>query len=239
MSLREFEYIRNGYALTSSDKIFFDFVNAKNSIGMLNDKKLSKEIHLYLKENPSDFIPYCLSVIEDVYTKVTAANSYDIDSPEAVKIWEELDARSGWTYQELFIMSKLFLVFPPEISENIIERIEKEMDNYLEFFEDIHFDATFYMNLGKYYAIKRHYSKAKIYLEKVIPLTEKYRNMVTVENDAYAYLAIVDYMNGNKEAADEVEYCINCYHYMRRPELADDLKSDWESFFKDTYVLNG
>ncbi|EUJ48698.1 hypothetical protein MCOL2_17172 [Listeria fleischmannii FSL S10-1203] len=63
-------------------------------------------------------------------------------------------------------MSKLFFVFPNEIAKNIIKRIEKEMEKYLEFFKEIHFDCTFYMNIGKYFTHQYELVDAKIYLQK-------------------------------------------------------------------------
>lgn len=232
MSLREFEYIRNDYKLSETDNIFFDFANIKHSIEIINDEEITQQVQKHLEKNPNDFIPYCIYIIEDVYKKITTQNTYNIDSPEAFQIWSNLYSRQKWSYQEIYIMSKLFFAFPQELGTKVIKRIEKEMIKYLAFFKDIHFDCTFYMNVGKYYTHKRNLDLAQIYLKKALPLSIKY-DKVTIENDIHAYLAIISYLKGKKQAEIVVEDCIDRYNSMRKPRLADDLKNDWITFFKN------
>ncbi|WP_059141492.1 helix-turn-helix domain-containing protein [Paenilisteria newyorkensis] len=236
MTLREFDYIRNDYALSPTENLFFDFTNVKNSIDREQGDELLEKISSHLVKYPTDFIAYCLYVVEDVILKITAQNSYEVDSPEAFQIWSELYGRVAWTYQEVYIMSKLFFVFPVELGTSVIKRIEREMANYVEFLKDIHFDATFYTNVGKYYVHKHQFNLGKKYLNLALPLCKKF-NRVIIENDAYAYLAIIDYLEGNKDAEIEVLECIDCLRAIRKPELADDLESDWNTFFKQK-VLN-
>ncbi|MBC6308165.1 hypothetical protein HCJ66_01230 [Listeria sp. FSL L7-1582] len=236
MSLREFVYIQNDYKLSPTDNIFFDFTNTKNSIDREQGNQLLEHMIAYLAENPNDFIAYCMYVIEDVYLKITEQNTYDIDSPAAKKVWETLNPRPEWSYQEVFIMSKLFFIFPVDIGREMVKRIEDRMICYLDYYKDVHFDATFYMNVGKYYIHKNRLDLAKNYLEKTIPLCRKYDKVLT-ENDAYAHLAIIAYLEGNKEAEYEVLDCMEKYKSMRRPEHAKDLESDWNTFFKEK-VLN-
>ncbi|MBC1491448.1 helix-turn-helix transcriptional regulator [Listeria booriae] len=232
MPLREFIYIQNDYSQSSTDDIFLDFVNTKNSIDRIQGNQLLENMSAYLANNPNDFIVYCMYVIEDVYLKITEQNSYDIDSPAAKKVWEKMNSIPEWSYYEVFIMSKLFFVFPLDIGAEIVKRIENRMAYYLDYNKDIHFDATFYMNVGKYYIHKNRCDLAKKYLEETIPLCKKY-DKPTIENDAYAHLAIIDYLNGNVDAEKEVLDCIDKYKNMRRPEHAKDLESDWNTFFKD------
>ncbi|MBA3926588.1 helix-turn-helix domain-containing protein [Listeria rustica] len=236
MSLREFEYIRNDYKLSPTDNLFLDFTNVKNSVDRVQGKKLLTQLSSHLEEYPTDFIAYCLYIVEDVILKITAQNSYNIESPEAFEIWSILYGRSAWTYQEVYIMSKLFFVFPVELGTSMIDRIEREMANYVDFLKDIHFDATFYTNVGKYYTHQNQFMLGKKYLNQALPLCEKY-DRVIIENDVYAYLAIIDYLEGNMEAEAEVLDCVNRFHAMRKPDLAEDLESDWNTFFKEK-VLN-
>ncbi|MBC6133889.1 helix-turn-helix transcriptional regulator [Listeria booriae] len=236
MSLREFEYIRNDYALSPTDNLFLDFTNVKNSVDREQGDKLLEQISSHLEENPADFIAYCLYVVEDVVLKITAQNSYEVDSPEAFKIWSILYGRTAWTYQEVYIMSKLFFVFPVELGTSMIERIEREMANYVDFLKDIHFDATFYTNVGKYYAHKRQFELGRKYLKLALPLCEKY-DRVIIENDVHAYLAIIDYLEGNKDAEIEVLDCVDRFYSMRKPALAKDLEGDWNTFFKEKVLI--
>ncbi|MBC1307944.1 helix-turn-helix domain-containing protein [Listeria booriae] len=232
MSLREFEYIRNDYKLSPTDNLFLDFANVKNSIDREQGGKLLAQISSHMKEYPTDFIAFCLYVVEDVILKITAQNSYEVESPEAFKIWSILYDREAWTYQEVYIMSKLFFVFPVELGTSMIERIEREMANYVDFLKDIHFDATFYANVGKYYTHQRQFNLGRKYLNQSLPLCKKY-DRVIIENDIYAYLAIIDYLEGDREAESEVLDCVNRFHAMRKPALAEDLENDWNTFFKE------
>lgn len=232
MPLREFVYIQHDYKLSPTDDIFFSFTSTKNSIDRLQGDQLLEHMIAYLEENPNDFIAYCMYVIEDVYLKITEQNTYDIDSPAAKRIWETLHPRPTWTYQELFIMSKLFFIFPVDLGAEMVKRIEDRMVYYLDYSKDVNFDATFYTNVGKYYVHKNRFDLAKNYLKKAIPLCEKY-DKPSVENDAYAHLAIIDYLEGNKDAENEVLDCMEIYKRMRRPEHAADLESDWNTFFKE------
>ncbi|WP_128080389.1 hypothetical protein [Listeria fleischmannii] len=75
----------------------------------------------------------------------------------------------------------------------------------------------------------------KFTYKKPISLCLKY-NKIDIENDAYAHLAIISYLEGDIDAENDVFDCIERYHSMRRPNLAEDLKSDWETFFKDSIV---
>ncbi|MBC1983446.1 helix-turn-helix domain-containing protein [Listeria booriae] len=232
MSIREFVYIQNDYQLSPTESIFFDFTNTKHSIDREQGDLLLKNMTSYLDKNPLDFIAYCMYVIEDVYLRITAENTYDINSPEANKIWEILNPRPEWSYQEVFIMSKLFFIFPIDIGEEMVNRIELRMIKYLDYYKDVHFDATFYMNVGKYYIHKNRLDIARKYLKKTIPLCKKY-DRVTTENDAHAHLAIIDYLQGNKDAQEIVMDCVQRYHAMRKPAQAADLENDWNIFFKD------
>lgn len=115
------------------------------------------------------------------------------------------------------------------------------MANYIDFLKNIHFDATFYANVGKYYTHKRQFNLERKYLNKSLPLCEKY-DRVIVENDTYAYLAIIDYLEGNKEAESEVPDCVNRFNGLRKPALVEDLENDWNTFLKrkcraDIYAL--
>ncbi|MBC1525475.1 helix-turn-helix transcriptional regulator [Listeria booriae] len=232
LSLREFEFIRNDYQFSKSDEIFFDFTSYKNSIEIAKNREMIDRIGAYVKKYPTNFIPYCIYVISDVYSKISVNDTYDIESPESIYIWQELKKRKKWTHQEIFIMSKLFFVFPLDESLEIVGRIEIEMEKYLNFYKDIHFDLTFFANLGKFYTHKNQLELAKGYLTRALPLSEEY-DKVVVENDIYAYLAIIDYLQGNLEAEAEVLDCVQRYYAMRKYPLAKDLESDWNTFFKD------
>lgn len=236
LSLREFEFIRNDYRLSESDEIFFDFTSHKNSIEIAKNQEMIDRLGAYIKKYPSNFIPYCICVVSDVYSKISLHGTYDIESPESVYIWKKLEKRKQWTYQEVFIMSKLFFVFPLEEGLEIVERIEREMKKYLNFHKDIHFDLTFYANTGKFYTHKNKLELAKSFFIRALPLCKKYIK-VHIENDVYAHLAIIDYLEGNLDAEAEVLDCVNRFHAMRLPALADDLESDWNTFFKER-VLN-
>lgn len=231
LSLREFEFIRNDYQFSESDKIFFDFTSLKNSIEIAKNREMIDKLGEYIEKYPTNFIPYCIHVISDVYSKISSQDTYDVESPESIFIWKKLEKRKKWTFQEVFIMSKLFFIFPIDEGLEIIDRIEKEMKKYLNFYKDIHFDISFYVNTGKFYTHKSKLKIAKKYLTRALPLAEKY-DKVVLENDAYAYLAIIDYLEGDLEAENEVLDCVNRFHAMRKPLLAKDLESDWNMFFK-------
>ncbi|EUJ45288.1 hypothetical protein [Listeria riparia] len=129
-------------------------------------------------------------------------------------------------------MSKLFFVFPLDDGLEIVERIEREMKKYLNFHKDIHFDLTFYANTGKFYTHKNKLKLARKFFIRALPLCKKY-DKVPVENDVYAHLAIIDYLEGNLDAEAEVLDCVNRFHAMRKPALAEDLENDWNTFFKE------
>ncbi|MBC1402103.1 helix-turn-helix domain-containing protein [Listeria booriae] len=236
LSLREFEFIRNDYQFSESDKIFFDFTSHKNSIEIAKNREMIDKLGEYIEKYPSNFIPYCIHVITDVYSKISSNDTYDIDSPESVFIWEKLEKRKTWTYQEVFIMSKLFFIFPLDKGFEIVERIEREMKKYINFYKDVHFDLTFYANTGKFYTHKNQLDLAKKYLVRALPLSEMY-DKVVVENDVYAYLSIINYLEGNIEAEAEILDCVNRFHAMRKPALAEDLENDWNTFFKGKVLI--
>lgn len=232
MSLREFEYIRNDYSFFPTDKIFFEFTSIKNSIERKAGSKLIKEMETHLEKNPTDFIIYCMYVIEDVFLKISEKNSYNIESPESFQIWSTLYNRPKWTYQEIFIMSKLFYVYPFEIATKVIRRIEKEMAKYLDFLKEINFDCTFYLNVGKFFIHNKELILAKSYLSKVLPLCKKHDKII-LEIDAEAHLAIISHLNGDKNAHLLVADKIDLYKRLNRPNLAHDLETDWNTFFKN------
>lgn len=231
MSLREFEYIRNNYSFFPTDRIFYEFTSTKNSIDRSKGNALIKKMTAHLEDYPKDFIVYCMYIIEDVFLKISENNSYKIESPESFKIWSILYNRPNWTYHEIFIMSKLFYVYPIEIATKVIRRIEKEMIRYLDFFAEVNFDCTFYLNVGKFLIHNNNLTLAKIYLEKTLPLCIK-NDKIILEIDTLAHLAIIDYLQGNSEAYLIVEEKIQLYKNLNRPKLAADLLNDWTTFFK-------
>lgn len=232
MSLREFEYIRNDYELLPSDKLFYNFTKTKNSIDRLSGITLTEDINMHLKEYPNDFIAYAMKIIEQVFIKISQEQSYQVNSPESFEIWSILYNRQSWTYQEIFIMSKLFYVYPFEIASQVIKRIEKEMNRYLDFLKEINFDCTFYLNVGKYFIHNNDLATAKDYLEKALPLCQEYDKII-LEIDIYAHLLIIKYLKGNKSIEKKILEQIDLYYKINRPMLAEDLKNDWIMFFKN------
>ncbi|MBC2318746.1 helix-turn-helix domain-containing protein [Listeria booriae] len=231
MTLREFEYIRNDYELSKTDELFYDFASVKNSVYAEQGKQIVNKLGKHIAENPSDFVIYCLFIIEDVFVKISQQNTYEVDSPESFQIWSTLYGREAWSYQEIFIMSKLFYVFPEEIAFKVIARVEREMIPYINFLREINFDTTFYVNVGKYLIHKNNLKKAKEYLQKAAILAKK-NDKIILEIDINAHLAIIDHLNGSENAHLEVEKCINKFIVIDRELLAKDLTSDWELFFK-------
>ncbi|KGL38509.1 hypothetical protein EP56_15195 [Listeriaceae bacterium FSL A5-0209] len=232
MTLREFEYIRNEYQLSKTDELFYDFASVKSSIYADKGQIIIDKLGKHIAQNPSDFVVYCLFIIEDVFVKISQQNTYEVDSPESFQIWSILYGRAAWSYQEIFIMSKLFYVFPEILAFKVIARIEREMAPYLDFLREINFDTTFYVNVGKYLIHKNNLKKAKEYLKKAAILAKK-QDKIIVEIDVKAHLAIIEYLNGDENAQYEVEECINKFIVIDRELLSVDLKNDWNTFFKN------
>lgn len=238
MSLREFEYIRNGYELLPSDKLFYKFTKIKNSVDRLSGITLTDDINTHLEKYPNDFIAYAMKIIEQVFIKINQEQTYQVDSPESFEIWSILYNRQSWTYQEIFIMSKLFYVYPFEIANQVIKRIEKEMQRYLEFLKEINFDCTFYLNVGKFYIHNNDLTAGNKYLEKALPLCQQYDKII-LEIDINVHLLIIKYLKGNKNIEKQILEQIELYYKINRPMLAEDLKNDWTTFFKDKHTQEG
>ncbi|EUJ33121.1 hypothetical protein MFLO_04240 [Listeria floridensis FSL S10-1187] len=129
-------------------------------------------------------------------------------------------------------MSKLFYVYPFEIAAKVIKRIEKEMEKYLDFLREVNFDCTFYLNVGKYLIHNKQLNSAYNYLNKALPLCKKY-DKVILEIDTTAHLAIISYLSGDETAEKIIYEKIDLFKRIDRSVLADDLKNDWELFFKN------
>lgn len=237
VSLDEFMFILNDYAYDERTALFKDIRAMRHSLYAKENIDLKCRIDQYIENNPRDIFIQDLKVILESYIKISESDTYEIDSPESFAIYDRIEEQKVWTYEQIYVMSKLFYIFPEKRALEIIQRIDNEFEKYNAYENTQGTRIAFLLNAGGYRISKELYTDALHLVEKARDLSYKADNLVTM-SFANAEIAKIKYASNEKEAAQIlINNAITILSLSEKQVLADDIESNWNKFLQEK-VLN-
>ncbi|MBC2369726.1 helix-turn-helix transcriptional regulator [Listeria booriae] len=229
-SLNEFMYIQNNYQNPEREQLFKDFRNQKHSIYFEKSKKLIKRMDDYIKRNPNDALIKNIRTIIDIYEIINKSGSYEIESPESLQIYDNIEEYKVWTFEHIYIMSKIFYIYPEERALNHITRINNELEKYKNYGDVLETKIAFLLNSSGYLIEKGYLDQAKALLLEAYRLSHKSDKLV-LSSYARFSLAQIYFLKGQNERSNElIDKVYNTLIYGNKKRLVDNMKFTWENF---------
>lgn len=233
VSLDEFMFILNDYAYDERTSLFKDIRAMRHSLYAKENVELKQRIDRYIESNPCDMFIQDLKVILDSYIEISESDTYEIDSPKSFAIYDRIEEQKIWTYEQIYVMSKLFYIFPEKRALEIVQRIDKEFEKYNTYENIQGTRIAFLLNAGGYRISKRLYATALPLVEKARDLSYAADNLVTM-SFANAEIAKVKHAHGEiEEAQILIDNAIAILSLSKKQQLADDIDHSWRNFITE------
>ncbi|MBC1331057.1 helix-turn-helix domain-containing protein [Listeria booriae] len=235
VNLDEFMFILNGYAYDERTTLFKDIRAMRHSLYAKENVELKRRIDAYIVANPRDIFIQDLKVILESYIKISESDTYEIDSPESFAIYDRIEEQKVWTYEQIYVMSKLFYIFPEKRALELVERIDLEFEKYDSYENTKESRVAFLLNAGGYRISKQLYAEALPLVEKARDLSSASDNLVTM-SFANAEIAKIKFADGEHDAAQIlVDNAITILTLGEKQTLADDIARSWHKY-KEAHI---
>ncbi|KGL46310.1 hypothetical protein EP56_01585 [Listeriaceae bacterium FSL A5-0209] len=238
ITLQEFDYIKNGFKLTTREALIKEFIDHKHSLYSERTINLARNMDVYLVNNPNDQVIKDYKVVLNVYKTINEAQAYKVNKAEQIateEIWNRIDRQKIWYYYDIDLMTRIFYVFKLEIAWKIIQDTLKQMDryeNYAHYGDSRKTKQAFLLNSAKFLINRGDFKNARPLLEKAKLLTHEHESVI-LELYSLAALATINYVE-NKiskyQANNEIARLCTLFVSLGREQFANDIHNDWESF---------
>ncbi|MBC1893109.1 helix-turn-helix transcriptional regulator [Listeria booriae] len=230
VNLDEFMFILNDYAYDERTALFKDIRGIRHSLYAKENTELKKRLDYYIKSNPRDLFVQDLKIILESYIKISDSDTYEIDSPESFAIYDRIEDQKYWTYEQIYIMSKLFYIFPEKRALELVQRIDLEFKKYDSYENTQSSRIAFLLNAGGYRISKHLYNEALPLVEEARDLSSENDNLVMM-SFANAEIAKIKYYNRDKSTAQAlIDNAITILSLSDKQKLADDIERTWEKY---------
>lgn len=237
--MNEFLFLQNGNELPERQKLFKLFRDQRQSIYEDYIKELILKFDDYINRNPYDQFIKDLRHLLDINLAVNKNQSYDVATNESYEIWERYALQKRWYHNDLYIMTKLFFIFPLELSEKIIKKILSELDCYNEFTNIETFKLSFLLNCSFYYISKKEFNKMYTLASEAKELAHKIQLSVSELSAEYCLAHYYLTIECDKEKAyttiKRVTFLLNELNYSA---LSSHMKNDWKLFINQSADKN-
>lgn len=246
IDMQEFFYIQNDFQLPERDHLFKLFREQKQSLDEEYIKELQGKYDEYLATTKDTFIASLRDIL-DIYLEINAKQSFEVTHDEAFEKWADIAERDVWYHNDIYMLTKIFYVFPIEQVDNVIEKAVKQLKKY-DNFPNIHFfKIAFFINCSRHYIYAGKPLKSKPHLIAAERLAKQHQ-VVVLRLTSHYLLAYSDYIEGNHEKAQErVDRTTNILFSLEALELKDknkhdiptyerianDYLKDWQNFLAD------
>lgn len=225
IDMQEFFYIQNDFQLPARDHLLKLFREQKQSLDEEYIKELQAKYDAYLVTTEDTFIQSLRNVL-DIYLEINAKQSFDVSHDEAFDKWAEIAEREVWYHNDIYMLTKIFYVFPIEQVDNVIEKAVKQLKKY-DNFPNIHFfKIAFFINCSRHYIYAGELLKSKPHLIAAERLAKQHQ-VVMLRLTSHYLLAYSDYIDGAHEQAQKrVDRTTNILFSLEALELKDKNKHD-------------
>ncbi|WAO20412.2 Rgg family transcriptional regulator [Paenilisteria newyorkensis] len=139
-------------------------------------------------------------------------------------MWEEIATRKVWYHNDIYVLTKIFYIFPIEQVDNVINSAVDQLRKY-DNFPHIHFfKIAFFVNCSRHYILAGEPLKSKSHLIAAEKLAKQHQ-VVILRLTAHYLLAYSDFIEGNtKKAHERVDRTTQILFDLEK--LNDDSKND-------------
>lgn len=223
IDMLEFFYIQNNFRLPERDHLFKLFREQKQSLDEKYIHELQEKYDKYLEKTDDPFIS-SLNDILDIYLQINKTQSFNVKHDHAFEMWEEIANRKVWYHNDIYVLTKIFYIFPIEQVDNVINSAVDQLKKY-DNFPHIHFfKIAFFVNCSRHYILAGEPLKSKPHLIAAEKLAKQHQ-VVILRLTAHYLLAYSDFIEGNiKKAYDRVNRTTQILFDLEK--LNDDSKND-------------
>ncbi|EUJ51564.1 helix-turn-helix domain-containing protein [Paenilisteria rocourtiae] len=225
IEMLEFFYIQNNFKLPERDHLFKLFREQKSSLDVEYMKMLQDTYDEYLTNTDDPFIRSLRDVL-DVYREINVRQSFKITHQEAYDKWNEIANRKVWYHNDIYMLTKIFYIFPVDQIDNVIGKAVRQLEKYNNYPHIHFFKIAFFINCSRHYILEGQYLKSKPHLIAAERLANDHQE-VTLRLASHFLLAYSDYIEGEHEQAQErVDRTTSIYLSLESLELKDKNKND-------------
>lgn len=223
IDMLEFFYIQNDFQLPERDHLFKLFREQKQSLDEKYIHELQEKYDKYLAKTDDPFIS-SLNDILDIYLQINKTQSFNVKHDDAFEMWEEIATRKVWYHNDIYVLTKIFYIFPIEQVDNVINSAVDQLRKY-DNFPHIHFfKIAFFVNCSRHYILAGEPLKSKSHLIAAEKLAKQHQ-VVILRLTAHYLLAYSDFIEGNtKKAHERVNRTTQILFDLEK--LNDDSKND-------------
>ncbi|WP_185489032.1 helix-turn-helix domain-containing protein [Listeria booriae] len=229
MDVNEFEYIRNEYSFSETQKLFHKFRNIKTTLNTDAMRNLIQEVDNYLLKNKSAFIQN-LHYILNGYLILQETNNIDKARKYFNPVWKNIQKKETWYYNDIILMSNIFYMFEDEPLQFILNQLNKYFKLYAGFADIDRISRITQFNYCTLLRLKNRYFETESILNELLTSATKAREGTMILEIKFA-LNQIHWLKGFKDASDfEAERIISSMELLGDIKASEDMKKDWEKF---------
>ncbi|EQC0678402.1 TPA_asm: hypothetical protein GIO55_14275 [Listeria monocytogenes] len=222
-------FIHNNYQLTEKEQIIASFKQVPNSTATEQLIAIKNDIKHYINKNGFDQYLNDLLLITECYMEINTRNTFMVADAKTYELLDRLNIKKLWTFQDMYIASKIFFCFSPQTAEDLINRILTTLFTYRDFESIGRFHSTFLQNCAHYFYELGQYERAKEIILEAINTSYKNSIIITYISSKFILLEI-EYRqlpNKRKKIEEEVQFIIKILKYLQRANLGAQVEKDF------------
>ncbi|HHW4424955.1 TPA: helix-turn-helix domain-containing protein [Listeria monocytogenes] len=222
-------FIHNHYQLTEKEQIIASFKKVPNSTATEQLLQIKNDIKQYTNKHGYDQYLNDLLLITECYMEIHTRETFMVADLKTYELLDRLNTKEIWTYQDMYIASKIFFCFPPVTAEELINRILSTLFTYRDFENIGKFHCAFLQNCAHYFYELEQYGRAKEILLEAINTSYKNSIIITYISSKFILLEI-EYRqtpSKRKKIEEEVDFIKQILKYLQRSNLSSQVEKDF------------
>ncbi|MBM5607456.1 helix-turn-helix domain-containing protein [Listeria ivanovii] len=231
----EFFYIHNNFQLPEKERLFNKFRLLGSSLELKTLKKFNNELIKFPNFKNNLFIQ-SLSTIIEMSINLNNHQNFNQQTKEIELIMKKISSQEVYYHNDIYILSKIFFVFPIKQSDILICRIKKELAKYKNYPEIESFKITLLINISIHYIHTNRIAQSKNQLEEAKEIAIK--SGIERYNSTIDFLFLFSiYENGNKDLALNELYKITfSLEKVGKNMEAQDMINDFREYIIDKLI---
>ncbi|MBC2242258.1 helix-turn-helix domain-containing protein [Listeria booriae] len=227
ISQKQFEFIRNNFQLDEKEQILVEFRQMGYTVELDKINAMLKKINDLL-EVQHDEMYVNLKILLESFALFQKTQNLALVQEKAVEIWNKLEMKDRWYYEDIILIMNILYVFPPGTLEHKVDRLLKFVDQYKLYEPKAAIDVVVKLNYATFLKLNGRMLEAKEMVDEIIDIAHS-KQLVLYEQSALFKKAEIMLTEGKvKEAtllAEEVFITVDRLNF---PALLDDFKLDWD-----------
>ncbi|MBC2106111.1 helix-turn-helix domain-containing protein [Listeria booriae] len=242
IDMMEFFYIQNDFQLPERDHLFKLFREQKQSLDEKYILEIQEKYDEYLTRTEDPFISSLRDIL-DIYLQINKTQSFNVTHDDAFEMWADIANRKVWYHNDIYVLTKIFYIFPIEQIDNVINSAVEQLKKYDNFPHIYFFKIAFFVNCSRHYILAGEPLKSKQHLIAAESLAKRHQ-IVILRLTAHYLLAYSDFVEGNiAQAQKRVNSTTQILFDLEKlnenlendgslnyADIANDFLKDWNKF---------